>query len=232
VLDDGGVAQLLANWLHVRGEDWRDRVADWVSDLSCDAWLIQRDVQDPRDYVATWSADAGENDPEVRERWLRWFASQRVDGIGFGWVVLRRSAGPHRVAVEELLHEVEQPLGEPVAGWLDRVAWLRSRDDDGLLAAHLRAAPAVRLDTAAVPAAGGWQPLAAHLRLDGGFRWALPCDDATAAIVAACDGSRPLAAVVAVLEISTGVERAQLVPAVCATVRGLVDRGLLLPPSA
>jgi hypothetical protein len=112
------------------------------------------------------------------------------------------------------------------------VAWLRNRSDEDLLGACLQAAPTVRLDTAAVPTGGGWQPIATSLRLDAGFRWNLPCDDATAAIVAACDGSRPLAAVVAVLEMSTGVERAELEPAVCATVRGLVDRGLLLPPPA
>ena len=232
VLDDGGVAQLLANWLHVRGEDWRDRVAGWVGDLSCDAWVIQRDVQDPRDYVRTWSADAGETDPATRDAWHRWFVDERVDGVGFGWVLLRRADGPNRIAVEEVLHEVDQPLGGAVAGWLDRIDWLRTRSDDDLLAAQLCAAPSVRLDTAAVPTDGGWQPVAAQLRVDTGFRWALPCDDATAAIVAACDGTRPLAAVVAVLEISTGIDRAELAPAVCATVRGLIDRGLLLPPSA
>jgi hypothetical protein len=96
----------------------------------------------------------------------------------------------------------------------------------------LAAAPTTRLDTAALPTAGGWAPVASSLRLDSGFRWTLPCDDATAAIVAACDGTRPLAAVVAVLELSTGIAPAELAPAVCATVRGLIDRGLLLPPPA
>jgi hypothetical protein len=232
VLADGGVAQLLVNWLHVRGADWRDRVAGWVDDLSCDAWLIQRDVQDPRDYVRTWSADAGEEDAASRDAWLQWFADERVDGIGFGWVILRRADTPQRISVEEVLHEVDQPLGAPVAGWLDRIAWLRTLSDDELLAAHLVAAPTTRLDTAAVPSAGGWTPVASSLRLDAGFRWTLPCDDATAAIVAACDGSRALAAVVAVLEVTTGIDRSELAPAVCATVRGLVDRGLLLPPPA
>jgi hypothetical protein len=232
VLDDGGVAQLLANWLHVRGEDWRDRVAGWVSDLSCDAWLIQRDVQDPRDYVRTWAGDAGDTDPGVLEQWWRWFADNDVEAVGFGWVLLRQADAPYRIAVEEVLHEVDQPLGEQVTGWLDRTAWLRGRSDDELLAAHVTAAPWTRLDTSAVPAAGGWDVVASTLALDGGFRWTLPCDDATAAVVAGCDGSRPLSAMVAVLEIATGVPRAELVPAVCATVRGLVDRGLLLPPPA
>src|SRR5206468_12453665 len=83
VLAEGGVAQLLVNWLHVAGEDWRDRVADWVSDLGCDAWLIERDVQDPVDYVSTWLADAGERDTPLGQKWLRWFDEADVEGVGF-----------------------------------------------------------------------------------------------------------------------------------------------------
>ncbi|HSN06454.1 MAG TPA: methyltransferase, partial [Candidatus Angelobacter sp.] len=30
-LAEGGTAVVLANWLHVRGQDWRDRVASWVA---------------------------------------------------------------------------------------------------------------------------------------------------------------------------------------------------------
>jgi len=231
VLADGGVAQLLVNWLHVRGEDWRDRVAGWVTDLGCDAWLIERDVAEPVDYVSTWLGDAGERDEQVSHRWLRWFSESRVDAVGFGWVVLRRGAGPHRVAVESVSHPVDQPLGPHIAGWLDRVAWLRERDDPALLDSHLVHAPAVRRDSAAAPSSDGWQPIGQALRLDEGFRWSLPCDDATAAIVAGCDGSVPLRALVTVLAGALGESAAEIGPAVCATVRGLVDRGLLLPPA-
>jgi methylase of polypeptide subunit release factors len=44
VLADGGVAQLLVNWLHVRREDWRERVASWVDDLGVDALMLERDA--------------------------------------------------------------------------------------------------------------------------------------------------------------------------------------------
>lgn len=229
-LADGGVAQLLVNWLHVRGEDWRDRIGDWVSDLGCDAWLIQRDLQEPADYVSTWSGDAGDYDDAVAAEWLAWLQSRGVDAIGFGWVVLRRSAAPHRVAVEEIPHPVDQPLGPHIAGWLDRVEWLRDRTDDALLDVAFVPAPDVRLDTVAAPGADGWRPVASALRLDSGWRWSLPCDDVTAAIVSGCNGSSPLRALVAVLGVITGLPEPDLIPAVCATVRGLLDRGLLLPP--
>jgi methylase of polypeptide subunit release factors len=227
VLADGGVAQLLVNWLHVRGEDWRDRAASWVADLGCDAWLIERDVQDPVDYVSTWLADAGESDEALAREWLDWFGAAGVEGVGFGWVLLRRGDAPHRVAVESVAQGVDQPLGPHLAAWLDRVEWLRDRDDAALLDARLVAAPAARLDVAHTPP--DWAPAGRMLSLDEGLRWALPCDEATAAIVRGCDGTTALRSLVAVLGAVLGEAESELAPAVCATVRGLVDRGLLLP---
>ena len=229
LLAEGGVAQLLVNWLHVAGEDWRDRVADWVSDLGCDAWLIERDEQEPVDYVSTWLADAGEREPAFAQEWLRWFDDQRGQSVGFGWVLLRRGDPPHRVAMETLVHPVDQPLGPHFAGWLDRVDWLRGVYDTALLDARLQVAPAARLDVAHAPP--DWAPLGQALLLDEGFRWQLPCDQATAAIVRGCDGQTPLRSLVAVLAAAIGVPEGELAAPAAATVRGLVDRGLLLPPS-
>jgi hypothetical protein len=230
VLADGGVAQLLANWLHVRGEDWRDRVASWVTDLGCDAWLVQRDVQDPVGYVSTWSSDAGDYDETIAGEWLQWMRRHDVEGVGFGWVLLRRTTGPARVAVEEATQPVDQPLGGELASWLDRLDWLRERDDEALLEASLLAAPDLRHDVTSGASAEGWQPLGQALRLDSGWRWALPCDDATAAIVAGCDGQTPLRRLASVLAIALGEPEDVVRTAVAATARGLLDRGLLLPP--
>src|SRR5207245_5190999 len=102
VLADRGVAQLLANWLHVRGEDWRERVSSWVADLGVDALLLERDAQEPAEYVQTWLDDAGEAADEHQAlEWQRWLADRGVEAVGFGWVVLRRGEPPHRVAVEQ-----------------------------------------------------------------------------------------------------------------------------------
>jgi hypothetical protein len=229
-LADGGVAQLLVNWLHVEGEDWRDRVSSWVADLGVDALLLERDQEGPAAYVATWLDDAGESaDADLRERWLRWFETERIGAVGFGWVVLRRGGSPHRLAIEPLLHPVDQPLGPHIAGWLDRIEWLRGPDDNALLGTVLRTAPGVRLDTAARIGVAGWEPTASVLRLDEGFRWTLPTDDPTAALVAGCDGTHRLADLVDVLAIATGVFADTLASPVCASARALVDRGILLP---
>jgi methylase of polypeptide subunit release factors len=230
VLADGGVAHLLVNWLHVAGEEWQDRVGAWVSDLGVDALMLERDAQTPDDYVATWLADAGEDDANLVGQWMDWFRAQRIEAVGFGWVVLRRSAAPHRVAVERAPQPVDLPLGLEVGAWLDRLDWLRGRTDADLLAHAFRSAPGLRRDVASyVATTGGWQTAAASLGLDSGFRWSLPCDQATADLVAACDGERPLGAIAAVLAVTAGRPEAEVADAVCATVRGLVDRGVLRP---
>lgn len=232
VLAPGGVAQVLVDWLHVRGEDWRDRVGAWVTDLGCDAWLIERELVDPVDYVRTWTGDAGEaDDVGLAREWLDWFAVRRVEAVGFGWVTLRRGDAPHRVAVERVLHPVDQPLGAEIAGWLDRVTWLREHDDAGVVRHAFRRGPQVRLDTAARPASdSGWETVARSLAVDAGFRWSLPADEPTAALVAGCDGTRPLGTLIAVLAATLpGHSQGDLEESVCALVRGLVDRGVLLP---
>ena len=59
--------------------------------------MIQRDVQDPAAYAATWSRDGGhrpgtpEHDAMVTA-WLDDFASRGVERIGFGVITLQRPA--------------------------------------------------------------------------------------------------------------------------------------------
>jgi hypothetical protein len=58
-LEPGGVAQFLGNWEIRRGCDWRDRWREWLVGTGLDAWVIQRDVQDPAEYAELWARDAG-----------------------------------------------------------------------------------------------------------------------------------------------------------------------------
>ncbi len=92
VLAEGGTLQFLANWMHVEGEDWEDRVAGWFAGSGMDLWAIQREVQDPLDYVRLWLADASEkHDPHRAAQWLDWFAEHRITAVGFGLITARNN---------------------------------------------------------------------------------------------------------------------------------------------
>ncbi|MGW0230765.1 DUF7059 domain-containing protein [Actinopolymorpha singaporensis] len=198
-LADGGVCQILANWLHVRGEDWRDRLGDWLADSGagsdCDAWVVQREVSDPAEYVELWLKDAGvHGTPEYASRyddWLAWFQAQDAEGVGFGWITLRREAGPRpggpATVMEEWPHPVEQPLGAEVERWLDAVERLGSYADDAvLLGARLRVDPDVDQEQLGRP--GAPDPEHVVLRQRRGMRRAVAVDTAEGGFVGACDG--------------------------------------------
>jgi methylase of polypeptide subunit release factors len=233
-LADGGILQSLGNWMHVRGEDWRDRVGGWVERTGCDAWVIQREVQDPAEYVELWLRDSGETGGpgfETRYReWLEWFDANDVEGVGFGWIALRAAGGADpEIRLEEWPHAVAQPLGETMAGWFDRASALRM-DDDALLGTHFTVADDVALEQVGRP--GEADPEHLVLRQRSGLMRAARADTAWAGFVGACDGTLSAAAVAdalaSVLDLDAGQLRSELLP----KIRTWALDGFLLPPSA
>jgi methylase of polypeptide subunit release factors len=221
VLADGGVGQVLANWVHVRDHDWRERVRGWLGD-GCDALVLQREVLDPAEYVATWQRDAGDTSAERAEEWLDWFAANDVEAVGFGIVTVRRvpSGETPVVIVEDARQPFAQPIGPHLATWLDRVEALRRND---LSALRLRVADGVTLEQSAYVTADGWAVASQALQQHDGLRWRTELDPVGVALAGACDGTRPLAEVLAVIEAAYGVTAAEALPA----VRHLVERGFL-----
>lgn len=233
-LAPGGVAQLLGSWLHVRDQDWPDRVRSWLPD-GVDAWVLQREVADPALHVGTWQRDAGLDPASPAGRaqaaeWLDWFDRERVEAIGFGFLALRRTDGPPNVVFEDLVGDLTDPLGPEVSGWLDRVDWLRAHAaDDDLLKARLTVAPSVVLERWSEPGPDGWAEVGASVsRLDGP-RWQHEVDAPAAALLAGCQGALPLGDLVELLSVAHDRPTDALVAATLPAVRELVRHGLLVP---
>ena len=125
LLREGGIAQVLGNWMVLRDQPWQERLSAWIHD--CDAWVVQREVVDLPSYVELWLKDAGIHPstgggvPEYHERydtWLSWFEEQGAEAVGFGWVNLRKvssgGSGP-TTRLEEWPYDIEQPIGPEVA---------------------------------------------------------------------------------------------------------------------
>jgi SAM-dependent methyltransferase len=227
VLADGGRCQLLANWIHRRGESWEDRLAGWLDGLGCDAWVWQREVADPSQYAALWLTDAGEKGSPAYEarysRWLDWFAATGVEAIGFGLVTLRRSGADRpTVRIEEVPQPIDEPAGPEVAAWFDRLDALRGVD---IGAVRFDRAPGLQLEQTAAPGPDGWAVTSQRLRQPAGLHWTAPVDPAVAALVAGCDGTRPLREIAVVLDLAYGIDPDQ----VDDMARALAERGFLIP---
>ncbi|MEO3873242.1 methyltransferase [Nonomuraea sp. B12E4] len=192
-LAPGGQAHFLANWLHVEGEDWHDRVGGWLRETGCDGWVVQRDVQDPAEYVELWLRDAAQQGTEAYaeryDRWLAWFNEYKVEGIGFGWITMRNSgAFDPVVRVEHLEHQVSLPVGDYVDDVLDAVAAAHRAGD--LDAARLRTAEGLLDERIGLP--GAEDPIRIVLRQTQGLRRSRDVGTVEAALAGVCDGELAL----------------------------------------
>ncbi|MEU1402745.1 class I SAM-dependent methyltransferase [Streptomyces sp. NPDC005728] len=232
-LSEGGFAQFLANWQHVAGEDWQDRLRSWVP-RGCDAWIVQREVQDVTQYAELWLRDAGDHrgDPaEYQARydaWLDEFEARKVKAVGFGWITLRRTgAAEPSVTVEEWPHPVEQPLGEAIRAHFDRLDFLREYDDAALLEGHFRLAAEVVQEQVGLP--GAEDPEHVVLRQHRGMRRATKVDTVGAGFAGVCDGTLSAGRILDAIAQLVGEDPVLLRDRTPAQIRLLVEQGFLEP---
>nr|WP_200209161.1 methyltransferase [Micromonospora veneta] len=231
LLTEGGTMQYLANWVHVTGEEWDERVAGWFAGTGLDAWVIQREVADPMAYVDLWLTDAGETaEPQRMATWLDWFDAHKVEAVGFGIVSLRRAGHDEPVVrVEDLRQRVEPPLGDRIAAWFDRQDWLRVRDTDALLAERYRAAEGLQLRQEATMGDEGWAVDRQVLAMPHGLRWSEEIDPLVLALVGGADGRLSLRDQLALLAAAHDVAPDELAEAAGPIVAHLVERGVIEP---
>lgn len=227
-LASGGTCHLLANWLHVGGEDWRDRVGGWLAGTGCDGWVVQRDVQDPAEYVELWLRDAAEQGtPRYRELyddWLRWFASMDVTAVGFGWITLRDSGTVDPVVrVEEFGGRVELPVGAYVDEVLASIGEAHRVGDEELLGARLVVAGGVVEERSGPP--GAEDPARIVLRQERGLRRAARVGTVEAALAGVCDGGFPLDPLLAAIAELTGDDPGDLRSRAPQALRPLIAEG-------
>lgn len=229
-LAEGGVAQLLANWIHPGDGDWRDRVTGWLP-AGCDAWVVQREVSDPAEYAQMWLRDSGDThaaDYPVRyAQWLDGFAGAGIEAVGFGWITLRRTDAEPQVVVEDVAAPVQQPQGPTVARWLDAANWLRAHPLPGLLDARPRVADDVHAERISVATDGSWRDTVTVLVQRDGVRRRTLVDAVLAEVVGRCDGTITLGAAMDATAGAHDLEEIEVLAAALPVVRGLLADGLL-----
>ena len=234
LLAPGGRASLLANWIITPDGDWADRVGGWLSGRGCDAWVWQREVLGPGEYVQLWLRDAGEQPGTDRwasryEAWVGWFEQQGIPAIGMGLATLWRTDAAEIIRCEQVPQAVEQPAGAHLPSWVARQRWLAAQNDEALLDTRLRTCRDLIRERCDLHSSEGWQPATVRLRQSHGLRWELDSDDSIAAVVGACTGEVSLRVVLQLLATSLDARVEDVLAGALPIVRDLVGRGFLEP---
>jgi methylase of polypeptide subunit release factors len=237
VLAPGGVAQFLGNWEVPAGRTWREVWSDWLDEqaregVALDAWVVQRESQDPAEYAELWSRDGGSlpGSPEhsrMYAAWLADFASRDVEAVGFGVVTLQRPATDRATwrSLDEAPGAVAAPMGPAIDAGLRARTWLAEHSDDEVLDIAWSCAPDVTEERHGRP--GADDPSVILVRQGGGLRRVVQAGTVLAAYLGVADGTltarAALDAIAVLLELDGAVVRAEVVP----QLRDLVADGLL-----
>ena len=238
VLEPGGIAHFLGNWEVPVGRTWRDLWAEWLDEqavegVALDAWVVQRESQDPAEYAELWARDGGarpgsEAHSQMYAAWLRDFASRDVESIGFGVVTLQRPATDRHTwrSLDEAHGPVAAPMGPVVDAGLRARTWLSEHSDDDVLDVAWSCAPDVTEERHGVP--GAEDPSVILVRQGGGLGRVVRAGTLLAAYLGVADGDltarAALDAIATLLDLEPGEVRSELVP----QVRDLVADGLLV----
>jgi Methyltransferase small domain len=220
-LADGGWCHVVANWAIHERETWDERLGGWLPD-DCDALVVQREVLDPSAYVELWLKDSGRHGApgylEAYDAWLAWFEDQRIEGIGFGWVNLRRGG-----SARELLdhpYAVEQPVASAIENWA--AAQHVAVDEQSRLSLRVDIVQETHGDP------GAEHPETIVLRQRRGLCRARRVDTVEAALAGASDGELTVGQILGALSSLLERDRDELATAYLPVVRSLVREGFLV----
>ncbi len=238
VLEPGGVAQLLGNWEVPAGRTWRDVWHEWLDDqarsgVALDAWVVQRESQDPAQYAELWSRDGGSlpgsaQHARLYAAWLTDFAARDVESVGFGVVTLQRPATdrPTWRSLDEAPGPVATPMGPTVDAGLVARTWLAEHSDDAVLDVAWSCAADVTEERHGRP--GADDPSVILVRQGGGLGRVVRVGTVVAAYLGVADGELTarvaLGAIADLLGLDGDAVRTEVLP----QLRDLVADGLLV----
>lgn len=232
-LNDGGYCQLLASWAHVRGEDWRDRLAGWADMTGCDVLVLEREALDPSDHAAGWlrQTEQPERWQDEFDAWLDDCDAHGVEAVGFGLISMRKRSdeAASRFRAEAAPQDIALDCGDYIGASFELADFLARFDDDALLDVSLGVAPHVVFDERRRAGEDGWGTVSQQLRQTAGLCYEGEIDEVIAAVVGACDGRRPLRHVLAEASAQRDLTTSELSWAALPVLRTLIERAFLLP---
>ncbi|VTX86830.1 Release factor glutamine methyltransferase [Actinomyces naeslundii] len=237
-LEPGASAVVLGNWEHRGTGSWRDAVAAWLPE-GLDAWILERELQDPVEYATMWLRDGGltsERDPEAfdaaLEAWIDDFEARDVRGVGFGYLIVHRPRHPREPwrLLEEVTTSGQGVLGPHVAEVLEVRERLAGLDDAAVADLRPLLAPDVTEERHLIP--GAAEPTVILLRQGGGLGRTLQASTAVAALAGVADGELSVgqvASAVAALSELNAADAAALRAEMVEATRHLLTTGFLHP---
>lgn len=235
-LAEGGHAQVLCNWAHVKGIDWKQRVGSWLDESGCDALVLSQKLRAAAEYAMLWIDETEHGNSQQRyeafQEWLSLFREIGMEAAENGMITLRKQSGrANWFHTDTAPEEPGAGAGSHVLQMFESRDYLASLDgDESLLEQRLQPSPAMHIKRDMACRDGSWKAVKTDLRLDTGLSYGGEIESGVEAFLITCDGRRTLREQVTQTAQATGRSPAEMKTMVLALARHLLERGFLVPP--
>lgn len=230
-LNEGGFYQMVCEWVELKGQPWRERVAEWVSNTGCDAWVIKQYTMTPSNYGSERARQRPCKNPSEEYAgfadWVSYYHEKQVTAIHGGVIAMRRRDGKNWLRIQDSPVSLQDPIGDLIMSGFDAWDLLQSSTDEQLLDSNPKLVPEARLHEHFRQGEGAWRP--ASLKLEAGppMPRQLQMDPIVAHFVGQFDGTRPLRELVQNLAKEAKVEPERVGRESLAITRKLLEEGFL-----
>jgi methylase of polypeptide subunit release factors len=231
-LNEGGFMEMLCEWAQIKGQTWEERVAEWLQETGCDAWVMKGITQDPEEYaqhrIRETSQDTSQDDAQYAD-YMRYYRHRGVEAIHDGLIVMRRRSGQNFVRIEEVPPTPTGDLSELILSTFAAHDLLREHDtDEKLLAIRPVLSPHVRLEQICKLEHESWKAESLTLRLKIGFPFHVDIQPLVTDFLALCDGNRLASEAIEAFAQQVNIELERVTPECLKMIRKLVERGLMV----
>lgn len=235
-LNEGGYMQMLCEWAQIKDQPWEERVAEWLENTGCDAWVMKGLTQDPEEYAQQRIKETCEDtsqDAAQYAGYMNYYRRRGVEAIHDGLIVMRRRECPNGlrnwVRIEEVPTTPKGELGEMIESTFAAHTLMQQIDsEEKLLALKPRMSPGVRLEQVCFQHQGEWRAEALTLRLTTGFPFHMNVQPLVAEFLVTCDGTRTAGEAIAAFAAQANAPVDSVQKECAGIIRKLLDRGFMV----
>lgn len=235
-LKEGGFLQLTAQWAHIKDSDWQNRLSQWFKNTGCDAWVIRLMNQSIETYATNWITETEKVEPVDYERkwheWIKYYERLGIESVGTGIINMHKiNSSPNLFWVHEDAVQIDEFAGAAIYNGFKVKEFLEQTPDKDLLHIPFHISPDTRIEQKSRSQGDGWIAEKVIIRMTKGIHYAGNVDIHLLELLGQCNGKRPLQELIIQLAKRLGITGEQIAASVLQIMRGLIERGFVLPTS-
>jgi hypothetical protein len=231
-LEEGGVFQMLCEWVEFGSESWEQRLRPWFEQSHCDVHIWRGYDFSPAEYARKRALEQGQIYPasvesSVRKR-IAYLTERGVQRIFGGLISMRRYERQNWFWVEEMQKRPAGPIGHALRDRFSTRDVLESSNEQTLLAARPKLAGNVHLVTEAAQRNGVWSVERTYLERSDDLPGKMGLDGIVAQLAARFDATETLETLFKKLASEQNAPVDMVIPEGLRVVRSLATSGLIL----